>query len=150
VWFALAKIPFMGARAADLPIGDSVAIIGAGPVGQMALRWMHALRCNYVVAVVTIASRLEHARRGGATATVNDASITAYLFGLTTTGRFPLDGLAGAARSPIDCQAVSSGALRHRAETMGITYDWSTELEPVALGASAQIAPGRAAPSTAR
>ena len=38
-WFALAKITFIGARAARYSLGDSVLVIGAGPIGQLSLRW---------------------------------------------------------------------------------------------------------------
>jgi NADPH:quinone reductase-like Zn-dependent oxidoreductase len=38
-WFAFAKITFMGARAAQYSHGDSVLIIGAGPIGQISVRW---------------------------------------------------------------------------------------------------------------
>lgn len=73
LWFALAKIAFMGARAAELRIGDSVAVIGAGPVGQMALRWVRALGARHLVVIDSDQARLEHARNGGATATVAGA-----------------------------------------------------------------------------
>lgn len=72
VWFAFAKIALMGAWVADLRLGATVAVIGAGPIGQMALRWAVASGARHVVAVDGFASRLEAARRGGATATVAD------------------------------------------------------------------------------
>ncbi|MBA2482052.1 MAG: zinc-binding alcohol dehydrogenase [Planctomycetes bacterium] len=69
-WFALAKIAFMGARAAQYAIGDSVAIIGAGPIGQMSVRWASALGARTIVSIDTVDSRLELAKRGGATTTI--------------------------------------------------------------------------------
>jgi 2-desacetyl-2-hydroxyethyl bacteriochlorophyllide A dehydrogenase len=72
-WFALAKIALMGQRAANYRIGDSVAIIGAGPVGQMSVRWAVAAGARHVVAIDGDAPRLEHASRGGATAVVDAA-----------------------------------------------------------------------------
>ena len=72
-WFALAKIALMGARAADYRIGDSVAVIGAGPIGQMSVRWAVAAGAHHVIAVDGDAPRLAHARRGGATAVVGAA-----------------------------------------------------------------------------
>lgn len=68
-WFALAKITFMGAKAAALPIGDDVLVVGAGPIGQMALRWIHATGTRTLAVADPIAARMELARRGGATAT---------------------------------------------------------------------------------
>ena len=70
-WFALAKIAFMGARAADYRLGDSVLIIGAGPIGQMSVRWAAAAGAESIIVVDPVAGRLELARKGGATAVVS-------------------------------------------------------------------------------
>jgi 2-desacetyl-2-hydroxyethyl bacteriochlorophyllide A dehydrogenase len=71
-WFAFAKIALMGAWAADLRIGNTVAIIGAGPIGQMALRWALASGARHAVAADGFASRLKLARQAGATAVVSE------------------------------------------------------------------------------
>jgi 2-desacetyl-2-hydroxyethyl bacteriochlorophyllide A dehydrogenase len=70
VWFALAKIAFLGAKAADYRLGDSCLIIGAGPVGQMALRWASAAGVGSLIVVDTAANRMPLAEAGGATATI--------------------------------------------------------------------------------
>ena len=66
-WTGLAKTAFRAAWAAPFCRGGRLLIIGAGPVGQMAVRWAHAAG----VAVIAVADlsrfRLEHAARGGAT-----------------------------------------------------------------------------------
>jgi len=86
-WFALAKIAAMGARAAAHRLGESVVVIGAGPVGQMAVRWAAVTGPQHLVAVDTVPARLDMARRGGATVcipkTIDDAQsdITAALAG---------------------------------------------------------------------
>ena len=67
VWFALAKIAYMGAQVARHGIRDSVLVIGAGPIGQMSVRWANVSGARAVVAVARSAKRLELARRGGAT-----------------------------------------------------------------------------------
>jgi threonine dehydrogenase-like Zn-dependent dehydrogenase len=72
-WFAFAKIALMGAWAADLRIGKTVAVIGAGPIGQMALRWALASGARHAVAVDGFAARLVLARQGGATSVVSEA-----------------------------------------------------------------------------
>jgi 2-desacetyl-2-hydroxyethyl bacteriochlorophyllide A dehydrogenase len=72
-WFALAKIAFMGARAAQYTLGDSVLVIGVGPVGQMSIRWARAAGLRVIAAVDKFASRLETARRGGATTVIGKA-----------------------------------------------------------------------------
>lgn len=67
VWFALAKIASMAARVAKAKLGDQIVIIGAGPVGQMMLRWMAAAGAEKVIVVDTVQKRLELAKAGGAT-----------------------------------------------------------------------------------
>lgn len=66
VWFALAKIAFMGAKAADFRLGDSTLVIGAGPIGQMAIRWARAAGAYPIIAVDTATSRMPLAQKGGA------------------------------------------------------------------------------------
>lgn len=69
-WFALAKIAFHGALAADYRLGDSVLIIGAGPIGQMSVRWAHAAGAASIIVVDSAAERLGMGVAGGATAAV--------------------------------------------------------------------------------
>lgn len=69
-WFGLAKIALMGARAAEYRLGDTVVVIGAGPIGQMSVRWAVASGAGTVVVVDPIAPRLDAARRGGAHACI--------------------------------------------------------------------------------
>lgn len=69
-WFALGKIAFVGARAAAYSLGDTVLIIGAGPIGQMSVRWASAAGARAVAVVDPAAARLERALRGGATAVI--------------------------------------------------------------------------------
>ncbi|MCK6490695.1 MAG: zinc-binding alcohol dehydrogenase [Planctomycetes bacterium] len=65
-WFALAKIAFMGARQAEYRLGDDVLVIGAGPIGQMSVRWAAAAGAGRVSVIDLETKRLELARRGGA------------------------------------------------------------------------------------
>jgi 2-desacetyl-2-hydroxyethyl bacteriochlorophyllide A dehydrogenase len=69
-WFGLAKIGLMGAQAADYRLGDTALVIGAGPIGQVSVRWAAAAGATRIVAVDTITDRLDAARRGGATSVV--------------------------------------------------------------------------------
>jgi 2-desacetyl-2-hydroxyethyl bacteriochlorophyllide A dehydrogenase len=69
-WYGLAKIAFMGAKVAGYHTGDSCLIIGAGPIGQMSVRWAHAAGCTSIIVVDTAANRMPLARAGGATATI--------------------------------------------------------------------------------
>lgn len=66
-WFALAKIAFVGAYQAGHRLGDAVTVIGAGPIGQMSVRWACAAGAETVVAIDPVSLRLEMALRGGAT-----------------------------------------------------------------------------------
>ncbi len=66
-WFALAKITFTGARAAQYSLGDSVLIIGAGPIGQMSTRWARAAGVETIIVCDMLESRLKLAKAGGAT-----------------------------------------------------------------------------------
>ncbi len=69
-WFALAKITFMGVRAAGLGLGDDVLVVGAGPIGQMVTRWVRATGARSIVVADPLPERMALARRGGATATI--------------------------------------------------------------------------------
>lgn len=69
-WFGLAKIGLVGAQAADYQLGDTVAVIGAGPIGQVSVRWAAAAGATTLIVVDPDSDRLELARHGGATAAV--------------------------------------------------------------------------------
>jgi 2-desacetyl-2-hydroxyethyl bacteriochlorophyllide A dehydrogenase len=66
-WCGLAKTAFRAAWAGRFKAGCHVLIIGAGPVGQMAIRWAKSERVETITVVDMSSSRLEHATRGGAT-----------------------------------------------------------------------------------
>jgi 2-desacetyl-2-hydroxyethyl bacteriochlorophyllide A dehydrogenase len=70
VWFALAKIAYIGALAADYHLGDSALIIGAGPIGQMSIRWACAAGVTPIITVDTATSRMPLAKAGGSTAVI--------------------------------------------------------------------------------
>ncbi len=77
VWFALAKITAMGARAAKHRLGESVLVIGAGPIGQMAVRWAAATAPRKLLVVDPVAMRLKLALAGGATDVLDKSIETA-------------------------------------------------------------------------
>jgi len=68
-WCGLAKTAFRAAHAAPFSLGGQVLIIGAGPVGQMAVRWATAAGMQQIVVVDLSEYRLKLARLGGATDT---------------------------------------------------------------------------------
>lgn len=65
-WSALAMIGSMILHTGDIRLEDDVAIVGAGPIGQMALRWLLAAGCKTTICD-TVPMRLEMARKAGAT-----------------------------------------------------------------------------------
>ena len=69
-WFALAKIALMGAQAGEHGLGARVLIVGAGPVGQMSVRWANASGATRIVVAEPFGPRAELAQRGGATGVV--------------------------------------------------------------------------------
>ena len=63
-WFALAKIASMALTGTGNLFGRNVAILGAGPIGQMAARWVGAAGAGRLFVVDPVAGRLELIRRG--------------------------------------------------------------------------------------
>jgi 2-desacetyl-2-hydroxyethyl bacteriochlorophyllide A dehydrogenase len=66
-WAGLAKTAFRAAWAAPFEAGQHVLIIGAGPVGQMAIRWAAVAGVGSLAVADLSATRLEYAKQGGAT-----------------------------------------------------------------------------------
>ncbi|HEY8080377.1 MAG TPA: zinc-dependent alcohol dehydrogenase [Labilithrix sp.] len=57
---------YFGAKLAEIVPGDTVAVFGCGPVGQFAIASAKLLGAGRVIAVDTVASRLDMARAQGA------------------------------------------------------------------------------------
>ncbi len=66
-WCGLAKTAFRAAHIAPFQLGGHVLIVGAGPVGQMAVRWARSAGMEQTAVIDISALRLAHAQRGGAT-----------------------------------------------------------------------------------
>ena len=69
VWFGMACIAQVGARRANFSLGDSVAIVGAGILGQFITQYARLSGAKDVFVIDTAPARLELARQGGATQT---------------------------------------------------------------------------------
>lgn len=67
IWFSLAKITYIGAKVAEYHLGDSALVIGAGPIGQMSIRWARAAGLASIIVVDTAVNRMPLAQAGGAT-----------------------------------------------------------------------------------
>jgi 2-desacetyl-2-hydroxyethyl bacteriochlorophyllide A dehydrogenase len=70
VWFPLAHITHNGTRSVGFKLGDRVAIIGAGPIGQMTMRWAIACGAEQTLVLDAMKTRLDIAKKGGATFTL--------------------------------------------------------------------------------
>ncbi|MBN1345934.1 MAG: zinc-binding alcohol dehydrogenase [Phycisphaerae bacterium] len=66
-WIAFTRVAFVGTRAAGYELGGDVLIIGAGPVGQMAVRWANTCGLSTIIVVDRVQGRLDMAVKGGAT-----------------------------------------------------------------------------------
>jgi len=66
-WAGLAKTAYRASWAGPFEPGHHLLIIGAGPVGQMAIRWAAIAQVDSIAVVDLSPARLEYARRGGAT-----------------------------------------------------------------------------------
>jgi len=69
-WCGLAKTAFRAAWAGSFETSICVLIVGAGPVGQMLIRWTAYYGVGNVIVVDLSEQRLSHAQRGGATVTL--------------------------------------------------------------------------------
>jgi threonine dehydrogenase-like Zn-dependent dehydrogenase len=72
-WCGLAKTAFRAAYTAPFQLGGDVLVVGAGPVGQMALRWAKCAGMRRIVVVDLSELRLNLAASGGATAGLRGA-----------------------------------------------------------------------------
>jgi 2-desacetyl-2-hydroxyethyl bacteriochlorophyllide A dehydrogenase len=70
-WCGLAKTAFRAAWAGRFELGKDILIIGAGPVGQMAIRWASATGAKTIAVVDMAKGRLKHAVDGGATLVID-------------------------------------------------------------------------------
>jgi len=66
-WFGLASIVQNGVRRAEHALGDTVAIVGAGPLGQLVVQYMRLLGAREVIVIDPAAKRIEMACAHGAT-----------------------------------------------------------------------------------
>jgi threonine dehydrogenase-like Zn-dependent dehydrogenase len=69
-WTALGKIAQIGVRAAEHRMGDSVAIIGLGLVGQLVAQYVRLMGASEIIVIDPATMRLEVAKAHGATVTL--------------------------------------------------------------------------------
>jgi len=66
-WGALATITQTGVRRAEHTLGDTAAVVGLGPLGQLVVQYLRALGLRRIIAIDTATSRLACAQAHGAT-----------------------------------------------------------------------------------
>lgn len=69
-WMTLAVTTQLGARRAKLKLGETVAIIGMGLLGQLVVQYLALNGARKVISIDTVTSRLELAAAHGATHTI--------------------------------------------------------------------------------
>lgn len=72
LWFAFAKITGIGARAAQYKLGDHVAVIGAGVIGQLSARWAYAAGAAKVIVIDPAKDRLNYLKNAGSFVTLSE------------------------------------------------------------------------------
>lgn len=66
-----ATIAYHGAAKAQIKPGDSVAVLGCGPIGQFAIQWAKVFGATQIFAVDIFPDKLELAKKLGATDVIN-------------------------------------------------------------------------------
>jgi 2-desacetyl-2-hydroxyethyl bacteriochlorophyllide A dehydrogenase len=79
-WAILATTTQTALRRAQLVMGDTAVVIGLGPLGQLVTRYLRSVGLSKIIAVDTVAHRLELASSGGATAAYQGSAADAKEF----------------------------------------------------------------------
>ncbi|WP_315075010.1 galactitol-1-phosphate 5-dehydrogenase [uncultured Clostridium sp.] len=66
-----ATIAYHGLAKANINVGDSVVVLGCGPIGQFAIQWAKVFGASKIIAVDIFDEKLELAKKLGANYTVN-------------------------------------------------------------------------------
>lgn len=121
---------YFGAQLAEVRLGDTVAVFGAGPVGQFAIASAKLMGAGRVIAIDRVESRLDMARRQGAE-TVNFDLEDPVEIVMQLTGGIGVDRAIDAVG--VDAARASAGPAAKAAEQQQRQFDEE-------LG---EIAPGR-------
>ena len=79
-WSKLATIAQTGVRRAELQMGVRVAVIGAGPIGQLLTQYVRLMGAAEVIVIDTVQSRLDVAQDHGATGVFTGSAADAAPF----------------------------------------------------------------------
>ncbi len=116
---AVAAIALHGARLAELQIGDLVAVIGLGLVGQMALQFARASGC-IVIGMDPSQERCALAERIGCTAAVTTAEGMKWAAARSSAGRGADAVLIAAATASDEPVSLAAEIARDRARVVAI------------------------------
>jgi 2-desacetyl-2-hydroxyethyl bacteriochlorophyllide A dehydrogenase len=119
-WFALAKVALMGARVAEYGLGTRVLTIGAGPIGQMTVRWVNAAGARHNVVVDPSPARRTLAQHGGATAVVADLADRKSVLAACGGSR-PECVIDATGNAAVLAQALPLAAMKGRVVILGNT-----------------------------
>jgi 2-desacetyl-2-hydroxyethyl bacteriochlorophyllide A dehydrogenase len=95
----LGSVALHSVRKAQLQIGESAVIVGAGVVGQLITQFVYWSGCQPIVVLDLYDQRLERARQSGATLTLNPGSADPLAAVMQITGGRGADALFEGTRS---------------------------------------------------
>ena len=98
---------YMAAENCDIEPGDTVAVWGCGPVGQLAIKSAWMFKAGRVIAIDRVAERLDMARTYGKAETINFAEEDVYDRLQEMTGGIGPDRCIDA----VGCEAHASGGV---------------------------------------
>ena len=144
----IAAIALHGIRLADVTLGDRVAVVGAGLVGQIACRLLQAAGAE-VYALDIDAGRVEQALAAGAdhAFTIGDGTATEVI---AATGGIGIDQSVITAAAPSNAPLLLAGEIARDRGTLVVVGDVPTELprsllygKELTLKVSRSYGPGR-------
>jgi threonine dehydrogenase-like Zn-dependent dehydrogenase len=131
---------YFGAQLAEIRLGDTVAVFGAGPVGQFAIASAKLMGAGRVLAIDRIESRLEMARQQGAE-TIDFDREDPVAAVMQLTGGIGVDRVIDAVG--VDAVRASSGPAAKSAEQQKQQFDEEVgEIAPGRDPASGEWRPG--------
>jgi L-iditol 2-dehydrogenase len=111
-------------RKAEIRIGDSVAVLGVGPIGQFAVQWARLMGARQILVSDIFDEKLSIARELGADDGVNAAQQDAVAFILEKTGGMGVDRVIEIAGSKVTQeQSIRMVKKQGRVIFCGISYD---------------------------
>jgi threonine dehydrogenase-like Zn-dependent dehydrogenase len=131
---------YFGAQLAEIRLGDTVAVFGAGPVGQFAIASAKLMGAGRVIAIDRIESRLEMARQQGAETIDFDREDPVEAV-MQLTGGIGVDRVIDAVG--VDAVRASSGPAAKSADQQKQQFDEEVgEIAPGRDPASGEWRPG--------